>query len=89
MLYIITNTFQYDFLATVKAQEEFLAMKVKILKNTKQSFIDHYMTDENIVPKLKPVASTANATIVITKTAAVQATTSATADIAEADNSIM
>ena len=80
---------QKDFLATVKAEEEFLAMKVQILKNTKQSFIDHYMTDGNIVPKLKPVASTANATIVITKTAAVQATTSATADIAEADNSIM
>ena len=47
------------------------------------------MNDGNIVPKLKPVASTANATIVITKSAAVQATTSATADIAEADNSIM
>ena len=47
------------------------------------------MNDGNIVHKLKSIASIANATIVITKSAAIQATTSATsvaADYAVADN---
>ena len=39
-----------DFLDDLKAQEEFWAMKVKNLKNTKKSYIDHFMNVGNIVP---------------------------------------